>query len=95
MEFQPDQKVQISPEVLFQEVAGEIVLLDLESENYFGLDAVGARVWSLLQTGSRMDEVVDALLQEFEVDRGTLETDVADLVKRLVEAGLIRLCDEP
>lgn len=95
MRIQSDQKIQISPEVLFQEVAGEIVLLDLDSENYFGLDAVGARIWSLLQTGSRMDEVVDALLQEFDVDRDTLETDVADLVERLAEAGLIRLCDEP
>ena len=95
MHIQPDQKVQISPEVLFQEVAGEIVLLDLESENYFGLDAVGARIWSLLQTGSKVGEVVDVLLQEFDVDRDTLETDVADLVERLAEAGLIRLCDEP
>jgi hypothetical protein len=94
MEFQPDQKVQISPDVLFQEVAGEIVLLDLESENYFGLDAVGARIWTLLQTGSKVGEVVDALLQEFDVDRATLEADVADLLERLAEVELIKLCDE-
>ena len=95
MDIQPNQKIQISPEVLFQEVAGEIVLLDLESENYFGLDAVGARIWGLLQTGSKVGEAVDALLQEFDVDRATLEADVAYLVERLAEAGLIRLCDEP
>ena len=37
MQIQADQKVTISPEVLFQEVSGETVLLDLSSENYFGL----------------------------------------------------------
>lgn len=95
MSIQLDQKVKISPEVLFQEVAGEVVLLDLGSESYFGLDAVGTRIWGLLQAGSRVGEVVDELLQEFEVDRLTLEADVAELLERLAEAGLIQICDEP
>ena len=40
MALNPDQHIQIAPDVLFQEVGGETVLLDLESEHYFGLDAV-------------------------------------------------------
>ena len=38
-------KIQISPDVLSQEVNGETVLLDLEGESYFGLNEVGTRVW--------------------------------------------------
>ena len=86
-------KIEISPEVLFQEVSGEMVLLDLESEQYFGLDAVGARVWALLNEGLAEPTVVDTLLQEYEVERATLEADVAELLEQLAGAGLIRYVD--
>ncbi len=85
------QKITISGEVLAQELAGETVLLDLASESYFGLDAVGTRVWQLLNDGKGQDEVVDTLLGEYEVERQTLEKDVADLLGRLSEAGLISI----
>lgn len=94
MSIPPDCKVQISPDALFQEVAGEIVLLDLRSENYFGLDEVGTRIWRLLETGINIGEVVQKLLQEYDVDQITLEADVNDLLEKLLEAGLIHYSDE-
>jgi len=84
-------KVEISKDVLFQEVGGEMVLLDLESEQYFGLDAVGARIWSLLSEGRGTGEIVDALFEEYEVERATLEYDVEVLLKDLLEAGLVKV----
>jgi hypothetical protein len=86
-------KIEISGDVLFQEVGGETVLLDLQSEQYFGLDAVGTRVWQLLGEGVGADAVVDTLLDEYDVQRETLATDVSDLLDQLAEAGLIRLTD--
>lgn len=94
MDLNPKQTIEISPDVLFQEVGGETVLLDLESEHYFGLDAVGTRIWGLLGEGASVGAVVDTLLQEYEVERATLEADVAELISRLAEAGLIRFADE-
>ena len=87
------RRIELSPEVLFQEVSGELVLLDLESEQYFGLDAVGARVWALLGEGAGVPDVVEALLAEYEVERSTLEMDVAELLDQLAGAGLIRYTD--
>lgn len=95
MALNPDQHIQIAPDVLFQEVGGETVLLDLESELYFGLDAVGTRIWTLLAEGASVGAVVETLLQEYEVERATLEADVSELLSKLSEAGLIRLADEP
>ena len=42
-------RFQISDDVLVQAVGGELVILDLNQEKYFGLDPVGARIWALLQ----------------------------------------------
>jgi hypothetical protein len=89
MQISREQTVTISPDVLFQEVSGEIVLLDLASEKYFGLDEVGARIWTLLSEGRAVGEVVEALLQEYDVDRATLESDMESLLTSLLEAGLI------
>ncbi len=80
---------QCAPEVLFQEVNGEIVLLDLQAETYFGLNETGARVWQLLQDGKAGDQLLDQMLEEFEIDRPQLEADVTELIAQLSEAGLI------
>ncbi|RPH97014.1 MAG: PqqD family protein [Lysobacterales bacterium] len=87
-------KIEISDEVLFQEVSGETVLLDLASEQYFGLDAVGTRVWQLLGAGASAEAVVETLLEEYEVEREQLAADIDELLGRLAEAGLIRIVDE-
>jgi Coenzyme PQQ synthesis protein D (PqqD) len=85
------QKVTISPEVLSQEVDGETVILDLKSENYFGLDEVGTRIWQLLNDGSNLQAVFDTLLTEYDVDEKQLGKDLQDHMVLLVEAGLISL----
>lgn len=83
--------INLSTDVLAQELEGETVLLDLASENFFGLDAVSTRVWQLLQEGAGREQVIDTLLEEYEVERPVLEQDIAELLERLAQAGLITL----
>ena len=87
------QKIIISEEALSQEVNGETVILDLNSESYFGLDSVGTRIWALLKEDKSVGQVLDALLEEYEVDRGTLEADLEELLDNLLAAGLIQAPD--
>jgi len=86
----PSNSIHISEDVLAQELEGETVLLDLASDSFFGLDAVSTRVWNLLQDGADEGQIVDALLEEFEVGREVLEGDVAELLNQLEQSGLIR-----
>jgi len=79
-----------SPNVVFQEVEGELVLLDLGRDHYFSLDEVGARIWALLgEHDGDVDRVVAAMLDEFEVDEATLRSDVDALLGQLSAAGLV------
>ena len=86
-------KIEISDDVLFQEVGGETVLLDLGSEQYFGLDAVGTRIWQLLGEGAGAQTVVETLMAEYDVEREILVADLSSLLDQLAKAGLIRLTD--
>lgn len=91
MPIQPDTIVTRSPEVLFQNLEGEAVLLDLASESYFGLNPVGTRVWELLGQGQPLQAAIDTLAGEYAVERTRLEADVLALVEQLAQAGLVTL----
>jgi len=83
--------IAVSSEVLCQEVHGETVLLDLQSESYFGLDEVGTRVWQLLQENPKIEAVVDTLLEEYDVDEQQLRDDLNELLSKLAEKSLITI----
>jgi predicted DNA-binding transcriptional regulator len=78
-----------SPEVLVQELDGEAVLLNLESERYFGLDDVGTRVWRHLLEHRRLERVCEEMQKEYDVDESTLRADVLQLVEELIDAGIV------
>jgi len=86
-----NQKVTFSETVFAQEVDGEMVLLDMESENYFGLDEVGTAIWQAMQEYGSLQEVFDTLLEQYDVEAEVLEHDLADFVGKLVESGLVEV----
>lgn len=80
----------VSEEVVTRDVGGEMVLLNLSSGLYFGLDTVGARVWELLsQRSQTLAQVCDALEAEFDAPRQTIEADLLALAGQLSEQDLI------
>ena len=85
------QSIKVLPDILSQEVSGETVLLDLNSENYFGLNDVGTRIWQLIQEDGDLQKVYDTMLDEYDVDKKQLEKDMEELVAKLVDAGLIEI----
>lgn len=88
------QIVTLSPEALFQEVSGEIVILDLKSESYFGLDEVGARIWKLIEEHGELQQVFDVMLEEYEVEPDQLEVDINNLLAELSKSGLVTYDDD-
>ncbi len=86
-----DNKVQfrISDEVVSQEIDGETVLLDMQGEEYFGLNEVGTRVWQLLQQPSTIDILFSTMIKEYAVNEKELRGDLNDIIQQLLSAGLI------
>lgn len=89
MTFSSTDRVTISPRVLFRELDGEAVLLDLQSERYYGLDDVGTRIWSLLSELGDVQVVRERLLSEYNVDGAVLERDLARLIEELAKFGML------
>ena len=80
----------VSDDVVTREVGGELVLLDLNSGQYFGLDAVGGRIWELLTDAPRkLSELCDQLESEFDAPRDRIEADLIALATQLKNQELI------
>ena len=73
------------------DLEGEAAVLNLKTGVYYGLDEVGASVWRMLDGPRRVDELVDALLGEYEVDREECQRDVIALLGELAVRGLVEI----
>lgn len=91
MNANPDQRIEVPDGVLMRELQGESVLLNLDSESYFGLDEVGTRMWNALTTTASARAAFDALLAEYDVAPETLRADLAEFIDKLAAAGLVRV----
>lgn len=79
----------IFPDTVFaQEIDGEMVLLDMASEHYFGLDGVATDIWKLLAEGKSLRQTVDALREVYDVDAATLEKDLEAFTAKLIDSKL-------
>jgi ornithine carbamoyltransferase len=86
-----NQKIIFADTVFAQEVDDEMVILDMESENYFGLDEVGTAIWQAMQEKETLQEVFDTLLAQYDVEPEVLETDLSNFVQKLLESGLVEV----
>jgi hypothetical protein len=75
-----------------REVASEdgAVLLDVEQGVCFSLNPVGLKIWELLKKGCSLEQIADALGQEFPVSRPQIVSDAGEFILALEAKQLIR-----
>jgi len=91
MNLSPSSIVVVSKDQMASDIAGETVILGLTAGRYYGLDAVGARVWQLLQTPIAVADVERTIVSEYDVERERCETDLRTLLQKMVDAGLVEV----
>jgi hypothetical protein len=84
-------RVNVPPDTLVNVVGNEMVILSLKNQAFFGLDEVGTNIWKALTTAHSIQEAFEALLKEYDVDRDSLKQDIDDLLKQLVDRGLVEI----
>jgi hypothetical protein len=87
-------KTGVKEKVIFEELDGEVVLLELGSGQYYKLNRSGSHIWSLIREHGDTELVEQALAAEYQIDRDRAHEDVAELVGQLESLGLI-VVDRP
>ena len=81
-----ESKITIPKDVVFREIAGEAVILSLETGKYFGLDQVGTRMWQLLAEHNQVEPALDDLTEEYDTTKDQLQQDLLDLVETTLKS---------
>jgi hypothetical protein len=79
--------------VLFGEFEGRIVVGDLATGKSFGLNEVASHMWRAIVEYGNLEDVVAALLREYEIDEATLRVDLRAFVDDLLTRGLLEQSD--
>lgn len=77
-------------EVIFSEMDGELVMMDLEKNSYFGLNAVGKEIWELLTEAKTINGLCATLMQKYDVELERCKQDVTAMVNKMVEVGIVQ-----
>ena len=84
-------RVVVPTYVLVRQLEGEAVLLNLETEKYFGLDATGTQMWQIVTLSPNIEIAYAKLSEEFEVEPEVLRGHLVELLGQLVENGLLKV----
>lgn len=90
-EVRPSSVVQVSGNQTATEIDGEKIILDLSRGIYYGLNPVGSDIWDHMQSAATIDEIVDAIVNEYDVDRSQCLKDTLRLIQDLQEKELVNV----
>lgn len=82
-------RVKVPDDVLISNLQDESVILNLDSERYFGLDDVGTRFLAVLTSSDSIEAAYNTLITEYNVDGTALRQDLLALVENLVDQGVL------
>jgi hypothetical protein len=81
----------VTKDLVSADLGEEIAILHLENGVYYGLDAVGARIWDLIQEPKRVDELRDSILKEYDVEPERCKSDLLELLDELANQDLVEV----
>ena len=78
-----------NPGAISSDLDGEVVILDMESGKYHGLDTTGTKIWELLENQISLNEIVLQLMTKYSVEREQCTTDVKEFIYQMMDSGLV------
>jgi hypothetical protein len=85
------ERFQIADAVLYQDIQQELVLLNMDNQQYYGLNDMGAEIWRLLLEYGDIESVAGQIETRYNVNREMARADIRSLADGLVQAGLLKV----
>lgn len=83
--------VKQSDKILVQNLDEDAVMANIDSGYYFGVNKTSKRIWEIIATPNTIADICSCLLNEYNIDTVTCETQVMALINELVREGLVEV----
>lgn len=91
MKFSTNSTIEVAKDVVSCDLVDEAAILNLKTGIYYGLDPIGARIWNLIQKPRQLNEILETLLNEYEVEKNRCQEDLIELLEQLAEKELVTI----
>lgn len=72
-------------------IGEEVVMLDMDSGFYFGLNSVASIIWGKLEKEISLEEIISELLEEYNIDEVACENETKIFLNQLIEKNIIKV----
>ncbi len=90
----PDSTVVKSSGQVSTDLGKEVIILGVDSEEYYSLEEVGARIWGLIREPKTVRNILDTLLNDYDVEPKRCERDLLAVLQEMADEGLIEIRNE-
>ena len=75
--------------IIQSKIGEEVVMMDIDSGFYFGMNGVGSKIWYYLSSPITLDDLIRNLMIDFKVDEQTCKADTIEFLESLLEKNII------
>jgi hypothetical protein len=75
--------------LLVSELGNEIVMMDIESGNYIGLNETGKAIWEMIEQPVKVDELIKQLLARYEISYEECSQDTLEYLNKMNEQKIL------
>lgn len=87
----PTTRLVRNPSLTTAELDGQVVMLNVDTSRYYGLNTVGTRIWELLAQPQTIAQLCRTLQTEFDVSPEQCEREVMALAQKMLDENLVQL----
>jgi len=77
------------PKVIYEVLDGELVMINLETGNYYTMDQVGADIWTMVEHGESVSQIISGLADRYKVSEEQVTQAVNEFIAELVVEELV------
>lgn len=86
-----DSIIVVADDVVSCDLDGEAAILNIKDGIYYGLDPIGAKIWNLIQKPKRINEIIQVIIEEYDVKTEECQRDIIELIEQLLSNDLVKI----
>ena len=86
--------MKLEKEFVLREIAGDYVIIPvgktgIEFNGLITVNVVGVSIWNMLQNEVTFDQIVQGILNEYEVEESVAREDIREFLDQLIDGGIL------